>query len=61
MGKKEISARFIEKSKTIKEKMQKTLWDKNSDFFKVLPRNPEARLCNTRELHGLYTMAFNSS
>ncbi|MDR1860267.1 MAG: hypothetical protein LBR06_05035 [Bacteroidales bacterium] len=46
------SAEFFSKADAILSAMQKTLWDADSSFFKVLPRQPEAPLCEARELHG---------
>jgi hypothetical protein len=43
---------FFGKSSQIQTNMLQTLWDKEADFFKVLPRMEGATLCNARELHG---------
>jgi len=59
LGQKEVSDLFKEKSRAIKEKLQSKLWDPNAGFFKVLSRNPDARLCTTRELHGYTPWFFN--
>jgi hypothetical protein len=58
-GDKEMSAQFSEKSKALKRVMQNKLWDRTDNFLKVLPREKEARLCATRELHGYTPWYFN--
>lgn len=59
MGEKSISNLFKIKSKAIKAAVQRKLWDKNSIFFKTLPRKSEVRLCGTRELNGYTPWYFN--
>lgn len=39
--------------------MSKKLWDQKSDFFKVLPKEKNAKLQDVRELHGYTPWAFN--
>jgi len=51
--------KFAEKSEQITANMVKTLWDDTAEFFKVLPRNENAVLCDTRELHGYTPWYFN--
>ena len=43
---------YMEKSGQIQTNMLQTLWDKEATFFKVLPRQEGAQLCDARELHG---------
>jgi len=50
---------FMEKSEQIRTNMIQTLWDKEADFFKVLPRKEGARLCDAREQHGYTPWCFN--
>ena len=50
---------FDEKSAQIRTNMLKTLWDKDADFFKVLPRKESSTLCDARELHGYTPWCFN--
>ena len=60
LGQKDISEKFTQKALLIKQLMQDKLWDSNDQFFKVLPRGmADARLCNTRELHGYTPWYFN--
>jgi len=51
--------RFAEKAEQITANMLKTLWDNDAGFFKVLPRDENAALCPTRELHGYTPWCFN--
>ena len=51
--------KFKEKSTQIQTNMFKKLWDQDAGFFKVLPRNEEALLCDARELHGYTPWCFN--
>ena len=51
--------KFNEKSIQIQYNMLKTLWDKETGFFKVLPRNDDAMLCDARELHGYTPWCFH--
>jgi len=53
------AGKFAEKSEQITSNMLKTLWDDDAGFFKVLPRNENAVLCNARELHGYTPWCFN--
>ena len=50
---------FNEKSAQIQINMLQKLWDKEAGFFKVLPREDNALLCNARELHGYTPWCFN--
>ena len=48
----------------IKQRVETLLWDADAQFFKVLPRNAQARapsgpLANVRELHGYVPWCFN--
>lgn len=51
-GNNEIADTFKKKAADIKNVVQQKLWDPEDEFFKVLPREPESGLCDTRELHG---------
>jgi len=55
----EETQKFAEKSEQITANMLKTLWDDEAKFFKVLPRNENAVLCDARELHGYTPWCFN--
>jgi len=55
----EENRKFEEKSEQITAQMLKTLWDDKAGFFKVLPRNENAVLCDARELHGYTPWYFN--
>lgn len=50
---------FKNEAKMIKTNMSKKLWDQKSDFFKVLPKEKNAKLQDVRELHGYTPWAFN--
>jgi len=50
---------FADKAKQLLVNMKKTLWDKEASFFKVLSREPNAQLCDARELHGYTPWCFN--
>ena len=50
---------YGEKSETIRKNMIRTLWDKESNFFKVLSREENAPLCDARELHGYTPWCFD--
>ncbi|HUU09739.1 MAG TPA: glycosyl hydrolase family 65 protein [Phycisphaerae bacterium] len=47
-----LARRFRDKAAAVKRLVQERLWDKEAEFFKVLPRGPDARLAPVRELHG---------
>jgi len=48
----ETARDFQKKAAVIKSLVQNRLWDKDEEFFKVLPRETGSGLCGTRELHG---------
>ncbi|HKG05472.1 MAG TPA: glycosyl hydrolase family 65 protein, partial [Pedobacter sp.] len=47
------------KAEQLKNKVQNQLWDQTSNFFKVKPRQPNAVLCDARELLGYTPWYFN--
>ena len=47
-----LKSEYDKEAQTIKELIQKNLWDEHDDFFKVLPRGRVASLADVRELHG---------
>lgn len=51
-GKNSVADAFEKKADSLQYNMLKTLWDENAQFFKVLPKNENAGLCDARELHG---------
>ena len=55
----DIRKLFMEKSMLLQANMLQTLWDEDAEFFKVLSRNDDAALCETRELHGYTPWCFN--
>ncbi|GHT60200.1 hypothetical protein AGMMS50239_08680 [Bacteroidia bacterium] len=50
---------FEKKAAALQEKMLQTLWDKDAQFFKVIPKEENAGLCNARELHGYTPWCYN--
>lgn len=59
MGEDEIAGRYRTLASDLKNLVQEKLWDNEDTFFKVLPRDPGSRLCDTRELHGYTPWCFN--
>lgn len=59
LNKPEVAEVYKQKAATIKDLVQEKLWDKNAQFFKVLPRGTNTSLCNARELHGYTPWYFN--
>lgn len=53
-----IAGQYREKAAKLKQLLQEKLWDKNAQFFKVLPQNKN-QLVNVRELHGYTPWYFN--
>lgn len=51
-GNAEVAARFRAEAARIKAVVEGKLWDEPAEFFKVLPRTPNAHLADVRELHG---------
>lgn len=58
-GRKEIAAQFESKAIALKNNLQQKLWDPAAQFFKQLPREAGAPLCNWRELYGYTPWYFN--
>jgi hypothetical protein len=54
-----VSDIFEKKAETLHKKMIETLWDKEAQFFKVIPKKDGAGLCDARELHGYTPWYFN--
>jgi predicted GH43/DUF377 family glycosyl hydrolase len=48
----ELAGQFQAKAEEIKNLVQKRLWDRSAQFFKVLPRGESTSLTDVRELHG---------
>jgi glycogen debranching enzyme len=59
LGDNELSEIFTRRSNTVKDLILSRLWDSTAGFFKVLPRKPDSKLCDTRELHGYTPWYFN--
>ncbi|MFO0928342.1 MAG: hypothetical protein U0736_15100 [Gemmataceae bacterium] len=59
LGKNDVAARFEAKAAEIRRLVLERLWDREAGFFKVLPRRPDARLVDVRELHGYTPWYFN--
>jgi hypothetical protein len=58
-GQGDLAARFRKRAAEIKQLVQEKLWDKDTQFFKVLPRGENAKLADARELHGYTPWYFN--
>ena len=58
-GRADLQARFRREAADIKRLLEDKLWDERAQFFKVLPRGPEAALRDVRELHGYTPWYFN--
>jgi len=52
-GKPDVATVYRDKAAAIKRLVQERLWDKDAEFFKVLPRGEKSKLTNVREQHGL--------
>jgi hypothetical protein len=53
-----LAGQYRAKAAKLKQLVQEKLWDRNAEFFKVLPRN-ENRLVGVRELQGYTPWYFN--
>ena len=58
-GQIEIAKEFRDKAAVLKSLVQTRLWDKDADFFKVLPRGENGKLAEVREQHGYTPWYFN--
>lgn len=58
-GEKDVARGFMERAEQIKQLVQTKLWDKDAQFFKVLPRGENTELVGVRELHGFTPWYFN--
>ena len=52
-GKPDVAAVYRDKAAAIKNLVQERLWDKDAEFFKVLPRDANSKLAVVREQYGL--------
>ncbi|MDR1341479.1 MAG: hypothetical protein LBK58_15725 [Prevotellaceae bacterium] len=50
---------FEKKAVSLQANMLQTLWDKDAQFFKVIPKKDGAGLCDARELHGYTPWLYN--
>jgi hypothetical protein len=57
-GQTDLADEYREKAVRLKQLIQERLWDRNAEFFKVLPRD-ENRLVDVRELQGYTPWYFN--
>ncbi len=57
-GQADLARRWREKAVSLKQLMQDKLWDREAQFYKVLPRG-STNLANVRELHGYTPWYFN--
>ena len=51
-GQPEVARDFRDRAARIKSLVEEKLWDRDAQFFKVLPRGENARLADVREEHG---------
>ena len=51
-GKKDLADQFRQEAEKIKQLVETNLWDKDAQFFKVLPRGEGKKLADVREEHG---------
>jgi hypothetical protein len=58
-GKEDIVTLYRDKALSIKKLVQEKLWDKEAEFFKVLPRGENTKLVDVREQHGFTPWYFN--
>jgi hypothetical protein len=58
-GKADIAREYRAKAAAIKELAEAQLWDKEAQFFKVLPRGENKPLANVREQHGFTPWYFS--
>ena len=58
-GRKGVAEEFAAKAGRIRRLVREKLWDKEAGFFKVLPRDKDAKLVDVRELHGYTPWYFN--
>ena len=58
-GRHAVAEEFAAKAGRIRRLVQAKLWDKEAGFFKVLPRDKDAKLVDVRELHGYTPWYFN--
>lgn len=58
-GQADVAGRFRAEAARLKRAVEEKLWDEPAQFFKVLPRGPNARLADVRELHGFTPWYFH--
>jgi len=58
-GRKDVETEYQAKAGEIKRLVQTKLWDKDAQFFKVLPEGKGKKLADVRELHGYTPWYFN--
>jgi len=58
-GRADLAADYRGKAARLKELVEQKLWDPAAQFFKVLPRGPNAKLADVREEHGFTPWYFN--
>ncbi len=58
-GQNDVVKTYREKAARIKQLVEEKLWDKEAQFFKVLPRGEQPKLADVRELHGYTPWYFN--
>jgi hypothetical protein len=58
-GQQDVVKDFVTKAKQTKALVQTKLWDRDAEFFKVLPRGDRTTLVDVREEHGFTPWYFN--
>jgi len=58
-GKPDVAREYCDKAAMIKKMVQDVLWDKEAEFFKVLPRGEHKHLADVREEYGYTPWYFN--
>ena len=58
-GQPDLALAYRDKAALLKKRVLERLWDKDAEFFKVLPRGENAKLVDVREEHGFTPWYFN--
>ena len=58
-GKPDLARQYRDKAAALKRLVETKLWDGQAEFFKVLPRGPNTKLVDVRDLYGYTPWYFN--